>query len=144
MYRAGVHRMTDGAATRDHRVFSNLEAPALYEEVLRRHEGMLAEDGAFVGRTGRHTGRSPNDKFIVKEPASAKHIWWGEVLIYLEWHGATPVRRLTRELEWSAQLITMAMGALIRAGLVRAVQHELELIIAARPEEPPAPAAWGG
>src|SRR3989338_8953494 len=60
-------------------VFSNLEAPALYEEALRRREGELAHGGALVVRTGEHTGRAPNDKFIVEEPSSAERIWWGKV-----------------------------------------------------------------
>ncbi len=57
----------------------NLSAPALYEEAMRRHEGLIAGGGALVVRTGHHTGRSPNDKFIVEEPSSAEKIWWGEV-----------------------------------------------------------------
>ena len=61
------------------RVVWNAGVPALYEEALRRREGQLAEGGALVVRTGQHTGRSPNDKFIVREPASAEHIWWGKV-----------------------------------------------------------------
>ncbi len=58
-------------------VFWNLGVAALYEEALRRREGQLAEGGALVVRTGQHTGRSPNDKFIVREAASAEHVWWG-------------------------------------------------------------------
>ncbi|MBI4343101.1 MAG: phosphoenolpyruvate carboxykinase (ATP), partial [Candidatus Omnitrophica bacterium] len=57
----------------------NLDVAALYEEALRRREGQLAQGGAFVVRTGAHTGRSPNDKFIVREPSSDRHIWWGKV-----------------------------------------------------------------
>ena len=40
---------------------------------------MIAQMGPLVVRTGQHTGRSPNDKFIVKEPSSEKNIWWGKV-----------------------------------------------------------------
>ncbi len=57
----------------------NLSVPALYEETVRRREGLMADDGALVCRTGQHTGRSPNDKFIVKEPSSADRVWWGKV-----------------------------------------------------------------
>ncbi len=57
----------------------NLSVPALYEEAVRRGEAVIAADGPLVCRTGHHTGRSPNDKFVVKEPSSAEHVWWGKV-----------------------------------------------------------------
>ncbi len=60
-------------------VFYNYGTPALYEQVIRRREGLLAHLGPLVVRTGHHTGRSPNDKFIVREPESEKNIWWGKV-----------------------------------------------------------------
>src|SRR5687767_6784605 len=57
----------------------NLSPAALYEEALRRGEGQLAADGPLVARTGQHTGRSPNDKFVVREPQSEQHVHWGAV-----------------------------------------------------------------
>ncbi len=60
-------------------VYWNLPTPALYEEAIRRQEGVLAHLGPLVVRTGHHTGRSPNDKFIVREPSSEDNIWWGDV-----------------------------------------------------------------
>lgn len=57
----------------------NLSTPALYEEAIRRREGRLAHLGPFVVRTGQYTGRSPKDKFIVREPTSRDEVWWGEV-----------------------------------------------------------------
>jgi len=60
-------------------VFYNYGTPALYEQVIRRREGLLAHLGPLVVRTGYHTGRSPNDKFLVKEESSEKNIWWGKV-----------------------------------------------------------------
>jgi phosphoenolpyruvate carboxykinase (ATP) len=57
----------------------NLSAPALYEHAVRRGEGSLAKDGPLVCLTGAHTGRSPNDKFVVKESSSDGHIHWGKV-----------------------------------------------------------------
>src|SRR4029078_11386561 len=45
----------------------------------RRGDGGVPAGGPLVVRTGKHTGRSPQDKFIVREPGSARKIWWGEV-----------------------------------------------------------------
>ncbi|MDR7517986.1 MAG: phosphoenolpyruvate carboxykinase [Armatimonadota bacterium] len=56
----------------------NLTTPALYEHAVRRREGLIAEGGPLVVRTGHHTGRSPQDKFIVREPSSEERIWWGK------------------------------------------------------------------
>jgi phosphoenolpyruvate carboxykinase (ATP) len=61
------------------RVYWNMSVPALYEEAVRRREAAISEDGPLVCRTGQHTGRSPNDKFIVKEPSSAERVWWSKV-----------------------------------------------------------------
>lgn len=61
------------------RIHRNLPTPALYEEALRRHEGILGSQGQLVVRTGKHTGRSPKDKFLVQEPSSQEKIWWGEI-----------------------------------------------------------------
>jgi phosphoenolpyruvate carboxykinase (ATP) len=61
------------------RVHWNLSPAALYEAIVRRQEGLIAADGAVVCRTGQHTGRSPNDKFIVREPSSSDQIDWGKV-----------------------------------------------------------------
>jgi len=58
------------------RVFWNLEAPRLYEEALKRGEAVLARGGALAAETGVHTGRSPKDKFIVKDDATRDEIWW--------------------------------------------------------------------
>jgi phosphoenolpyruvate carboxykinase (ATP) len=55
----------------------NLSQAALYEEAVRRQEGLIAANGPLVCRTGQHTGRSPNDKFIVQEPSSEAYIAWG-------------------------------------------------------------------
>jgi phosphoenolpyruvate carboxykinase (ATP) len=57
----------------------NLGIAALYEEAVRRHEGAIAANGPLLCSTGQHTGRSPNDKFIVRESSSEKHVAWGKV-----------------------------------------------------------------
>ena len=59
--------------------YSNLTAPELYEHAIRRGEGIIGSTGALMVNTGKHTGRSPNDKFTVKEQSSAHNIYWGTV-----------------------------------------------------------------
>ncbi|MGH2475426.1 MAG: phosphoenolpyruvate carboxykinase (ATP) [Candidatus Limnocylindrales bacterium] len=61
------------------RVRVNLSSAELVEDAIRAGEGLIAADGPIVVRTGKHTGRSPQDKFIVDEPTSTGKIWWGEV-----------------------------------------------------------------
>ena len=60
-------------------VYWNLTTSMLYEHVTRRDEGKIAHLGPLVVQTGGHTGRSPNDRFVVKEPGSESQIWWGKV-----------------------------------------------------------------
>ncbi len=60
-------------------VHANLTAPTLVAEALRRHEGRLSADGAFMVETGIHTGRSVQDKFVVDEPSVTADIWWGKI-----------------------------------------------------------------
>jgi len=57
-------------------IFHNLEAPQLYEEAIRRGEATIARGGALVANTGVHTGRSPKDKFIVRDALTDRAIWW--------------------------------------------------------------------
>src|SRR5437867_10742943 len=54
----------------------NLSPAALYEEAIRRNEAAIVSTGALTAETGKHTGRSPRDKFFVKEPTSQDVIWW--------------------------------------------------------------------
>jgi phosphoenolpyruvate carboxykinase (ATP) len=58
---------------------ANLSTAELYEHAVRAGEGMIAAEGPLVVRTGKHTGRSAQDKFIVRERSSDPKIWWGEV-----------------------------------------------------------------
>ena len=59
-------------------VWWNLSRSALLEQALRRREGHLAASGPLVVRTGEYTGRSPNDRFFVREPGSEGSIHWGK------------------------------------------------------------------
>src|SRR6478752_6660367 len=54
----------------------NAPAAVLYQDAIARGEGLVAEGGGLVVTTGQHTGRSPNDKFVVREPATEDTIWW--------------------------------------------------------------------
>ena len=67
----GIHNVND--------IFWNLPTPALYEHVVRRREGLVCHEGPLAVTTGHHRGRSPNDKFIVREPSSDHQVWWGKV-----------------------------------------------------------------
>ncbi len=57
----------------------NLPPAQLYEHAIRNAEAVLASEGPLVARTGNRTGRSPNDRFIVQEPATESAVWWGKV-----------------------------------------------------------------
>ncbi len=58
--------------------FWNLGTPQLIEAAIARSEGQLSIDGAFVTQTGKHTGRSANDKFIVRDGETENTVWWGK------------------------------------------------------------------
>src|SRR5450759_4565100 len=60
-------------------IVANLPVAELYEHAIRAAEGTIAAEGPLVVRTGQHTGRSPKDKFVVREPWSQDKVWWGEV-----------------------------------------------------------------
>ena len=62
----------------------NLVAPELAQAAVRKGEGELADMGPFVAVTSPHTGRSPKDKFVVKEPSSEHDVDWGAVEDLLE------------------------------------------------------------
>ena len=55
----------------------NLSVPVLYEHAIRRGEGKILQGGTFAVRSGARTGRSPKDKFVVRVPETAEHVWWG-------------------------------------------------------------------
>jgi phosphoenolpyruvate carboxykinase (ATP) len=57
-------------------IHANMTSPLLVEAAIRNGEGCLTDHGAFVAETTPHTGRSPNDKFVVDEPGSSHTIWW--------------------------------------------------------------------
>ena len=65
-------------------VFWNLNPVELVEHAIRRGEGNLVDGGPFNAVTTPHTGRSPNDRFIVREPGSEGDVDWGKVNVAFE------------------------------------------------------------
>ncbi|MCF8030487.1 MAG: phosphoenolpyruvate carboxykinase (ATP) [Desulfohalobiaceae bacterium] len=59
-------------------IHHNPTTPALYEQTIIRGEAQLAHLGPLVVHTGKYTGRSPEDRFIVREESSRDNIWWGQ------------------------------------------------------------------
>ena len=59
-------------------IFANLGTAPLVEHAIRNGEGVLAADGPLVVATGKHTGRSAKDKFIVKDAETENTVWWGK------------------------------------------------------------------
>jgi len=57
----------------------NAPVELLIETALHRNEGKLGRNGALMVDTGKYTGRSPKDRFIVDEPSTSKNVWWGSV-----------------------------------------------------------------
>ncbi|HKF75502.1 MAG TPA: phosphoenolpyruvate carboxykinase (ATP) [Candidatus Dormibacteraeota bacterium] len=58
------------------RTWHNLSPAELYEHAIERGEASIVSTGALTAVTGQHTGRSPRDKFFVREPGSERRIWW--------------------------------------------------------------------
>jgi len=69
-----LHALLHGA-----NISEQLSVPQLVEKVLQRNEGVLSSTGAVKAETGKYTGRSPKDKYIVEEEASKEKIDWGSV-----------------------------------------------------------------
>jgi phosphoenolpyruvate carboxykinase (ATP) len=59
-------------------VYWNLTPAALVEQIILRQEATISNTGSVVVNTGSHTGRSPNDKFIVNDGITTQEIWWGK------------------------------------------------------------------
>jgi phosphoenolpyruvate carboxykinase (ATP) len=77
--RSGLVELSEHGLQPRGRIYRNPTAAMLYMHALARKEGVLAEGGPLAVDTGVHTGRSPKDKFIVREPGSEDRIWWGDV-----------------------------------------------------------------
>ncbi len=67
-------------------IHANLGTAPLVEHAVRNGEGLLAKDGPFVVQTGKHTGRSAKDKFIVRDAETESTVWWGKTNVPMTPH----------------------------------------------------------
>src|SRR6267143_6578522 len=74
--KAAPSRPSLGGAPGDSPERRNLSPAALYEHAIRWDEAVIVSTGALTAETGKHTGRSPKDKFFAKEPTSQDAVWW--------------------------------------------------------------------
>jgi len=72
------HNLSDVVIANASVVHRNLSSPVLYEHAVRRGEGKLLQGGTFAVASGERTGRSPDDKFVVRTPEISEHVWWGK------------------------------------------------------------------
>jgi phosphoenolpyruvate carboxykinase (ATP) len=92
-------------------VQSNQTAPTLATEALRRGEGRLSVDGAFMVQTGTHTGRSVKDKFVADEPSVSADVWWGDVNHRLPADGFNTIKNRVRAYLQGQELFTQDLYA---------------------------------
>jgi phosphoenolpyruvate carboxykinase (ATP) len=76
--RAPDFALTEQGIVTDATLHWNLITAPLIEHAVRNGEGILAKDGPLVVATGKHTGRSAKDKFIVRDAETESTIWWGK------------------------------------------------------------------
>ncbi|KAF0126009.1 MAG: phosphoenolpyruvate carboxykinase (ATP) [Elusimicrobia bacterium] len=65
-------------------IHSNLSTPGLYEHAVARKEAVITAGGALCARTGKHTARSPHDRFVIKGASTGKHVWWNDQNVALD------------------------------------------------------------
>ena len=79
-------------------ILLNLTAAELVEQAIKNGEGLLTDTGALMSDTGKFTGRSPKDKFLVKDAKTENTVWWGDINIPME--SATFDALLDKMLAW--------------------------------------------
>jgi phosphoenolpyruvate carboxykinase (ATP) len=72
------YNLENHGLTNLNKVYWNLPIESLYEEAIFRNEGKITLQGPLVVNTGKHTARAASDKFVVHEPTTVDHIWWGQ------------------------------------------------------------------
>jgi phosphoenolpyruvate carboxykinase (ATP) len=78
---AALQRLQPLGISQAQEVFLNLSPAALVEAALSHGEGALTDTGALMADTGKFTGRSPKDRFVVRDENTAESVWWGEINI---------------------------------------------------------------
>lgn len=74
-----IHSAINDRIIQANRISMNLSAPDLVEDAIKNNEGYLADNGALCVNTGKFTGRSPKDRFIVKDEKTAESVFWGKI-----------------------------------------------------------------
>lgn len=78
----------------------NLTPPELVQQAILNSEGQLTSSGALMCDTGKFTGRSPKDRFIVEDSTTKDTIWWGDINIPIsEGHFNSLHKRMLEHLE---------------------------------------------
>ncbi|MCB2361101.1 phosphoenolpyruvate carboxykinase (ATP) [Clostridium estertheticum] len=67
-------------------LYRNISIPKLIEFAVKREEGVLSDKGALVVNTGKYTGRSPDDRFIVKDDITKDTVNWGKGNLAIDEH----------------------------------------------------------
>ncbi|RZK41776.1 MAG: phosphoenolpyruvate carboxykinase (ATP) [Hymenobacter sp.] len=78
---AVLHRLQPLGISQAQAVCLNLAPAALVEAALQNGEGTLTDTGALMADTGKFTGRSPKDRFVVQDENTADSVWWGDINI---------------------------------------------------------------
>ena len=76
--RTPAHRLEAQGIETAATIHWNLTTAPLVEHAVARGEGELAKDGPLVVKTGKHTGRSAQDKFTVRDAETENTVWWGK------------------------------------------------------------------
>ena len=76
-----LHRLQPLGISQAREVLLNLPPAALVEAALCHGEGVLTDTGALMADTGKFTGRSPKDRFVVRDENTADSVWWGDINI---------------------------------------------------------------
>src|SRR5258708_35051984 len=77
--RSGASQLSEHGIRNVEAVHWNLGTAQLLEKAIERQEGLLSGSGALVVETGQFTGRSPKDKYVVREPGTESTVDWGAV-----------------------------------------------------------------